>query len=283
MITCLDAIAQGARILKENGIRDSRRESEDLLGFLLGLSRLAFYLQPTRNLTENESIKFFEKIQRRAQKEPFVYVIGKICFYGVEIEVTPSVLIPRQETELLVDRICETLKNENIERRVLWDMCTGSGCIAIALKKKFPLLTVFASDISEQCLAVAKKNADLNDVDINFVQGDLFLPFKGRQCHYFVSNPPYISHEEWCALDFEVKNFEPFLALAGGECGLKFYKRISKDLKNFLFPLGKAWLEIGANQGTDVKAYFLQEGFEKCRLLQDYSGYDRFFSLERDL
>ncbi|MCB1181152.1 MAG: peptide chain release factor N(5)-glutamine methyltransferase [Chlamydiia bacterium] len=259
-----------------------KRDVEDLLAHVLGIKRIDLYLQLERPLEEIEFNEFQKLVKRRSQGEPFVYLTGSVSFYGVELKIVPSVLIPRPETELLIDRICVQLKKENLEGKILWDVCTGSGCIAIALKKKFPKLKIIATDLCPEALKCASLNARQNEVQIFFRQGDLFAPFIDEQCHYFVSNPPYVSETEYNLLNPSVRNFEPKLALVGGEDGLSFYRRIALGLKKFLFPKGKGWLEIGTGQGRYIKKIFESTGWKKCNFSTDYAKHDRFFFLEKD-
>jgi len=219
----------------------------------------------------------FEKIDRGV---PIDYIIGFVDFYGVKIEIDQNVLIPRQETELLVDLVVKELKRKEQKNVRILDVCTGSGCIAIALKKKFPHIEVFAVDIQDSALMVAKKNAQINGVEISFIQSDLFENIQLKEFDIIVSNPPYISHEEYLTLDGSVKDYEPPIALTDFSDGLQFYKKFSKVIKNFLKPGGKAFFEIGYNQKEMIKEIFENDSWENGQFLKDYAGHDRFFSLE---
>ncbi len=276
MKTILEVISLAAAYLK------SRRDAEDLLAASLSLKRIDLYLHFDRPLEEEELNTFREMCKRRVKGEPVAYIIGKLTFYDAEITLSRDVLIPRQETEILVDRIAKILEVEDLEGKKLFDVCTGSGCIAIALKKRFPKLQVFASDLSSKALSIARKNSLLNGVEIFFLEGDLLSPFSGLTCDYFVSNPPYVSKGEFDVLDPQVKNFEPSQALLAGENGGEFYRKIARDIKKILNISAKCWFEIGRDQAEDIKEIFLAEGFEKGIVFKDYSGNDRFFFLERD-
>ena len=276
MKTVLDVLDLSDAFLKERGVVRSRREAEELLADVLAIKRLDLYLQFERPLTEEELAKARIALKRRGEGEPLQYISGKVDFADVEIGVNPSVLIPRPETELLVERISQVLENRIFEGKVLWDVCCGSGCIGIALKHRFPELKVILSDLSEEALAVALDNAERNEVAVEVRHGDLFGPFDGEQCHFFVSNPPYVSEEEYEGLSKEVKQ-EPKMALVGGTKGLHFYQRIAEQLDSFLEPHGCAWMEIGAGQGESVKSLFGKGVVER-----DWAGLDRFFSLEKD-
>lgn len=283
MKTLFDIILLSEKFLQDRGIARARREAEDLIADALNMRRIDLYLQFERPMVEEELKLCRDFLKRRVLGEPPQYISGKVQFAGAQIEVTRDVLIPRQETEILVEILGQTLKDQDLEGKVLWDLCTGSGCIAIALKKRFPKLVVCASDISPKALEIAKKNALANNVDVQFYLGDLFAPFAHSRCDFFVSNPPYIPQKEFETLPKEVKNFEPTLALIAGEEGLDVYERIARDLHQFLLPGGRAWFEIGYNQGSLVKNLFEKQGWQGGRVEKDWSGHDRFFFLEKDL
>ena len=158
MHTVIEILKLSTEFLKQKGIENSRRQAEDLLGDALGVGRMGLYLEHDRPLTESELNKCREWLKRRGNGEPLQYIAGKVEFFGCSLIVTPEVLIPRQETEILIDKIVQKLSTIDLEGKILWDVCCGSGCIGIALKKKFPKLHVALSDISAEALAVAKKN-----------------------------------------------------------------------------------------------------------------------------
>jgi len=265
--------------LKKRGIGRPRREAEDLIAHFLGMRRIDLYLNFDRPFQEEEMAPLRELIVRRGAKEPFAYIVGEVAFAGVQIGVNRAVLIPRPETEILVEQICTHLATQELEGKVLFDLCTGSGCIAIALKKRFPQLSVIASDLSGEALGVARKNCELNGVSVELLQGDLFAPFAEKECDYFVCNPPYIGAAEVELNDAELR-FEPRQALVAQEEGLAFYRRIAGGLKKHLRMGGCGWLELGKGQGESVKNLFEKEGWERLRIDLDWSGHDRFFFLE---
>lgn len=256
-----------------------KREAEDLLCAFFSIDRGTIYNEP-QTIIEKDSIPlFYEILQRRLRDEPLPYIIGKSDFYGCSLKITPDVLIPRQETEILVDKVITLLKTEDYHNKLLLDLCSGSGCMGIAIKKALPHLKVILSDCSEEALGIAQENARMNLVDIETYLGDLFEPLKGQKFHYIVCNPPYISEEEYTTLDKSVKAFEPKLALVGGTSGLEYYERLSKELPVHLEPNGKVWLEIGYNQEKSVQGLFNQDCW-KTRLCEtDWSGKSRFFFL----
>lgn len=271
MKTLLEVVNAASDYFREKAIERPKREAEDLISFALGLKRIDIYLYYDRPLVEEELIKCREFIKKRMLGTPSQYIMGEVFFAGCKIKVTPAVLIPRPETEILVEMCARVLAKENLEGKTLLDLCTGSGCIAIALKKRFPKLSVIASDISKNSLAIAKENAALNEVEIEFLEGDLQM----APCDFFISNPPYISKKDYECLSKEVREYEPKEALLGGESGLEFYEKIAFLLPQFLASSGKGWLEIGFDQGEAVKKLFKQKG----TIEKDWAGHDRFLCI----
>ena len=209
-----------------------------------------------------------KSIKRLKSGEPLGYILGNVPFWDNEIVVNHNVLIPRAETE----QLCELVVNEVGERAVrVLDLCTGSGCIAIALAKKLNA-EVMATDISDEAVALAKQNAISNLVNVDFVLGDMFEKVKGK-FDVIVSNPPYISSAEYNVLPKSVKDFEPQLALLGGEDGLDFYRKIASEIKKYLKENGVVFLEVGDTQAEDVTQIF--SDFD-CEIVADYFGYNRF-------
>jgi release factor glutamine methyltransferase len=280
--TIIEIIHLSEKYLLEKGIRRARREAEDIIADILNVKRMDLYLQFEQPLIETELKMLRNALKRRANHEPRQYIRGEVAFAEVTIKVTPAVLIPRFETEILVEKISTEVKEKILNQKILWDICTGSGCIAIALKKRFPELLIFASDLCPKALDVARENARMNQVEIEFLEGDLLDPFQNETCDFLVSNPPYISQDDYLELEPEVKNFEPRLALVAGISGLECYHTFSKKILNHVRPGGKAWLEIGAGQGKSIQTLFEKSPGVQCHYESDWSGNDRFFFLERD-
>ena len=280
MRTILEVLKLTTDYLQQKNIANPRRQAEELLGEALGLGRMGLYLEYGRPLTEIELEKCREWLKRRALGEPLQYIAGALDFFNCRIKVTQDVLIPRQETEILVDKIAKELSGMSLEGKVLWDICCGSGCIGIALKKKFPELQVFLSDISEKALTVARENATNNDVEVEFFHGDLLVPFQDRRADFIISNPPYIAENEYDRLETEVKDHEPKLALVSGVSGLECYVRLADALPRHLLSQGRVWLEIGDGQGEAIKKIFSAPVWTRCMHEPDWSGRERFFSLE---
>ncbi len=266
--------------LNQKNCSRARRIAEELIGHVLKLKRLDLYMQFDRPMMEPE-LEILRALLKRAVKgEPVEYMTGEVPFYHCSISVSPDVLIPRPETEILVDLACKQLKVQSLSGKTAWDLCTGSGCIGIAVKKACPDLTVVLSDISEKALAVATANAEINDVQVELVHGDFLIPFAGRKADVVFCNPPYISLKEYLALDGSVKNFEPQLALLGGDDGLDFYRRLKESLPAYLMPQAKIFLEIGTGQGNAVMDLFSGPEWKGARVEKDWAGHDRFFFLE---
>jgi release factor glutamine methyltransferase len=280
MRSLLEVLNLCTDFLKDKGIQNFRREAQDLISDALNLSRVQIYLEHDRPLTDGELTVLRERLQRRAKGEPGAYIHGSVKFLDSSIRVTPSVLIPRQETEILTDKVVQALKNENLAGKTLWDICCGSGCIGIAIKKALPALQVISSDISSEALEIARQNSRDNNVDIEFLKGDLLTPFHGRKADYLVCNPPYIAEQDWKTLEREVRDYEPLQALVSGHTGLEIYQRLANELELYLHPRGKAWFEIGAAQAEPIKNLFQRRPWKNFRPERDWAGKDRFFFLE---
>jgi release factor glutamine methyltransferase len=261
--------------LQKRGIDRPRRQVEELLSYVLKLPRIELYMQYDRPMMEPELVHLREAIKRRAEGEPWQYIAGEVEFLGCQLKVNKSVLIPRQETEILADRILKELPATPVE---IWDVCTGSGCIGIALKKKRPDCKVILSDISPEALDVARENGEQNGVEIQLLQGDLLKPFQGK-ADIIVCNPPYISEKDYAQLDKEVRGFEPKIALIGGSSGLDFYQKLAVDLPRYLNPHGKVYFEIGTGMGSQVKNLFQSPIWKTQEITQDWSSHDRYLTL----
>lgn len=280
MITIREVLVKSQTFLEGKGVSSPRRQAEEIVSLCLQKKRIDLYMEFDQPLAEKELVMIRQMLMRRAKKEPLQYIQGVVHFFHTKLQVNPSVLIPRQETELLVEKIYNELKQNPLKNKVLWDIGTGSGAIAISLKKALPDLTVIASDLSEDALQVAKANAQAENVKIKFFKGSLFEPFQGLKADFIVSNPPYISEDEFQLLEEEVKNYEPKISLVAGKSGLEVYQSIACVLKQYLNQPAKVWLEIGYSQGEAVKEIFKLNGFDKVDFEKDYSLNDRFFSLE---
>ncbi|MCI0381556.1 MAG: peptide chain release factor N(5)-glutamine methyltransferase [Chlamydiae bacterium] len=264
--------------LLQKKIASPRREAEILLAELLHIKRLDLYLQFDRPLEEKEVVDFRNLILERATGKPIPYIFGKMEFCDLTLEINSHVLIPRQETEILLHLVCKRLEKENLQGKILFDLCSGSGCLGLGVKKRFPQLDVYLSDLSESALSLAKKNGEKNDIEVTFLQGDLLMPFKGKKANIVFCNPPYLSFSDFEKLDKEVKDFEPSSALLAGESGVEFYERLSKELPDYLHPNAQIFFEIGTGQGEKVKNFFTNSEWKNPTVEKDWAGHDRFFS-----
>ena len=245
-------------------------EAAILLEFVCNTERGDLFSHPERLLSEDEEKKYFSLIERRNEKEPVQYITGKTYFYGLEFFCDKSVLIPRFDTEVLVEEVIKRAP-KNCE---LLDLCTGSGCIAICIKHERDDIAVSASDISKEALLVAEKNKDRYNLDIKLIQSDLFENID-KKFDIIVSNPPYIPTKVISGLEDKVKDFEPKGALDGGEDGLDFYKEIAKEAVNYLKDESILIMEIGFDQGEDVSDILHDNGYKNIEVIKDLNGLDR--------
>jgi release factor glutamine methyltransferase len=282
MKSVLEVLKLSTEYLQKHQVVQPRRQAEDLLCDALTLSRLELYLQFERPLTAAELDRCRSWLVRRGKGEPLQQIRGEVEFLNCLIKVTPAVLIPRQETEILVDKIIKVLAKEELAGKCLWDLCCGSGCIGIAIKRQLPALEVHLSDISCEALQIAEENGRLNQVRLSFSLGDLLQPFQGQRADFIICNPPYIAEGEYSSLDREVRDYEPKGALIAGSSGLEFYRRLAEELPAVLVPGGRVWLEIGKGQGKNLLDLFCQPHWKRVSLESDWAGHDRFFSLEME-
>lgn len=254
------------------GIDSARLEAELLLAATLDLDRVGLYVNFERPLDPGELTAFRERVQRRAAREPLQYIIGETEFWSLVFKVSPAVLIPRADTEILVE---EALKRIEGSARVL-DVGTGSGAIAIALAHEKPEIQVMALDCSEQALDVARGNASRYGVAerINFLVGDLAMLPSGP-FEVIVSNPPYIPSRDWEGLMPEVRDHEPRLALDGGEDGLQAYRLLASQAGQLLTPGGWLLVEVGIDQAVSVGDLFKAAGLAEVTWRDDYAGIPR--------
>ena len=274
--TILDILRWTTDFFKQQGIDSPRLTAEVLLAHVLEQERMYLYVHFDQPLHVKEREHYKALIRRRANGEPTQYLTGIQEFWSLEFRVTPAVLVPRPETEHLVEAAI-ALAKQCSQPKIL-DIGTGSGAIAICLKHEIPEAELSAGDISEAALSVAVHNAKtlLNDESsISFRQGDLFLPFAGMGFDLIVSNPPYIATKEYEALDREVKDHEPEGALHAGEDGLGIYRRLIAEAPHYLNAEGHVLVEIGYGQKDAVIELFEEQGFELRSVIKDYAGIDR--------
>lgn len=261
------------QILKSNNIEEARSDAEVLLSSVLQIKRSKLPLIRYLKATYAEISLFNEYIERRIKREPVAYITGFCGFMHYEFKVNENVLIPRPETELMVENVLETSKEHKFETAL--DLCTGSGCIAVSLARSGVFESITASDISINALETAKENALINEADgITFIESDMFEKFDIEKFDIIVSNPPYLTQEEYSKAAPELK-YEPKTALIAGEDGLFFYDMIARDSRNFLNFEGYVFVELNSNIADKIKDIFREYGFRTVEIINDYSGLPR--------
>lgn len=262
-------LLDAAERLKEAEIADADIDAWYLLELVTGMSRASYFLEKYNRPSDEEIRKYEELLEKRISHIPLQHITGRQEFMGIDFIVSEDVLCPRQDTETLVESVLEYTSG----RKVL-DVCTGSGCIAVALMKIGNAACCDAVDLSEAALDIAKQNAELNDVSINFIKSDMFEKIDGKY-DIIVSNPPYIRPDVIETLMPEVREHEPLMALDGGSDGLDFYRIIAAQSKEHLEENGILAVEIGYDQWEDVSELFRQNGFRDIVRIKDLSQNDR--------
>lgn len=258
---------------------------------MMNMPRNRLFMEYQIMLSEEPIDKYFALLDRRSKGEPLQYIVGSQEFMGLPFVVTPDVLIPRQDTEILAENAISLLKDRTfadgtkLEGKIrknpdVADVCCGSGAVGVSIGKLAPKAKVTLSDLSESALKIAKTNAQKNGVNAEAVQGDLFTPFRGRfrkkTFDMIVSNPPYVRSSVIPTLQREIREHEPVMALDGGSDGLDFYRRIAKEAPEFLRKEGLLLLEIGSDQKEDVETLLEQTGaYADIRCIPDLAGLDR--------
>lgn len=280
MLTVLEAIKLSEDYLKKYGIESSRLNAELLLAEILNCRRLDLYLLYDRPLNDKEISGYREFIKRRSKREPLQYIIGHIEFYGINLMVNKTVLIPRPETEILVESIIKSYE-KNAQLKIL-DIGIGSGNISIALLKNLPEATAVGIDISKDAIELTELNAKANIVlerlgliQLSILDGDIS---KLEKFDLIVSNPPYISKSEFENLEPELKVYEPSNSLTDYSDGYKFYKTIISSSQVLLKPNGKLFFELGKGQHEQVKNLMISSGFRNICIIKDYSQIERVIS-----
>ncbi|MHC4929361.1 MAG: peptide chain release factor N(5)-glutamine methyltransferase [Planctomycetota bacterium] len=266
---------------EDKGVDSPRLSAELLIGHVLGLERIQLYTLFDRVVTPPQLAQLRAMVKRAAEHEPIAYLVGRCEFYSLPLTITSDCLIPRPETEGLVERCVHFLRNRERVQHVL-DLCTGSGCIAAAIAKNVEDAQVVATDISDAALKVAAENMEKLKLTekVQLLCGDLFDPviegLDDGQFDLIVSNPPYVSEPEYAALDKNVKDYEPAHALLAGADGLDVYKRILEKVDDFLKPDGALMMEIGYAQGPAIRELLEQTGlFRTITIEKDFANNDR--------
>jgi release factor glutamine methyltransferase len=276
--TTLKVLGWTRAFLETRGIENARLEAEWLLCAVTGMDRVGLYLNFEKPLAEQELAAYRSMVARRGKREPLQHILGTQEFCGLEFDVTPDVLIPRHDTEALVN---EALSRMPAARSIL-DIGTGSGCIAIALACKTPDASITAIDISVAALKVARCNAKRHGVSVEFLAGSLFQPVVGRHFDLIVSNPPYIPSSEIEGLEPEVRDYDPRNALDGGPDGLDIYRNMIPAAREFLYKDGWLLVEVGAGQAKVVAELFRNSGgYDEPVVLNDNGSIERVVAARR--
>ena len=270
-VLVIELIKDAIQQLEKANIADATVDSWLLSEEILNVKKQNYYMNMGITVNEELAAKYKEAVNKRAEHIPLQHIIGYQQFLDYKILVNENVLIPRPETELLVEKVTDFIGNN--EMKVL-DMCTGSGCIAIAVDKMCDKASVVGADISKDALEVAVKNNALNNANVEFTNSDMFSNIEGKY-DVIVSNPPYIPTKDVVELEQEVKEHDPLLALDGSDDGLKFYRIISKNAVEYLREKGMLFLEIGYDQGKTVPDLLKNNGFTNIKVFKDLSGLDR--------
>ena len=281
-------VKEGEYRLAKAFCMDAKIDAEELYCYLTGIDKVGLFLRANEEVDAETEAKFFELIDKRAQRIPLQHITGVQEFMGNTFKVSPDVLIPRQDTETLVEEAARTIQNtpkekltfmEKLKGAKEWevlDLCCGSGAIGISMAKICSNIKVTASDISSAAIAVASENATKLRAKVKFVEGDMFAPHAGKKFDMILSNPPYIRTAMIEILQEEVKTHEPRAALDGGRDGLDFYRTIVAQAADYLKPDGILMLEIGHDQGEDLRKMLKDDGrYTPAEVIKDLPGKDR--------
>lgn len=268
-MTLAETFVIGKQLLNENCIENANLDAWYLFEYVFHINKTQYYMDSKKKINEVDYNKYIELIKIRGNNRPLQYITGIQEFMGFEFIVNEDVLIPRQDTEILVEEVLKVAT-----KKAVLDMCTGSSCVITSLAKLCKLKKAVGVDISENALKVAQKNIENNHVNVELIQSNLFDKVTGRY-DIIVSNPPYIPTKVIDELMPEVKEHEPILALDGMEDGLYFYKEIIGQAKKYLERQGSIFFEIGYDQGNQVKQMLDNANFSNIRVIKDLAGLDR--------
>ena len=294
----LDTIKFSSDYLEKSGIADPLVDAEILVLHAAGIERLRAYMDNPE--AEQRLVSRINRLlKRRAAGEPLQYIVGHVEFLGLEIRVGKGVLIPRPETEILVEETIKTLKGKALsvkrsekspsafspQHQTFLDLCTGTGCIALVMAREFPDAQVYATDVSAKAIRYARDNADCNGIlNVTFLKGSLFTPVAEHISSFdlITANPPYIRTSDITGLQREVREWEPLRALDGGEDGLYFYRKILSKALVFLKESGWIFFELGFGQSEAVAEIAAHAGFKNIELIKDFSGIDRVLKVGKE-
>jgi len=280
-VTFIEAINRAASQLAAAGVTTARLDAEVLLRHAITRDRAWLLAHMQEELADDHRDSFERAVARRVRREPLQYITGRQEFWGLEFMVTPDVLIPRPETELIIESAVRSVRDRNRPQRII-DLCTGSGCIAVCLAKELPQARILATDTSSQAISVARGNARQNGVAdrIRFLEGDLFSPLEELDIHgqvdIIVSNPPYVPSGDFSALQPEVRDYEPKMALLAGPDGTQVQRRIINEASRFLMNHGLLIVEMGLGQADPLAQLIRQrKDYGSLEILKDLAGIDR--------
>lgn len=273
-----DLLSWGKEELESLGPEEAQASAERLLAGVLSLERYRLYLGPGEEIPEGKAEEFRRLVRERKRRKPLAYLLGKVSFWNEILEVGPGCLIPRPETELLVERFLENCGCRETDPFTFLDLGSGSGAVGIALLRYFPKARVIFSDISAEALEITQKNLGRYGLQnrVEVVCSDLFEAFQksGRKWNAILSNPPYLSQGDWEKVEPEIL-FEPRTALDGGNDGLDFYRRIAEQAERHLQPGGWLALEAGIHQAEKIRPLLTEGSFKNIRIFKDHSGIER--------
>lgn len=273
-MTIKQALEEAKSILKRNAFEDSTIIAKELLSYVLKKDKSYLTINMDLSLTDEEYTKFTQYINQIINGKPLQYITQKQEFMKIDFFVNENVLIPQPDTEVLVETVLEICKKYDKQNLKILDLCTGSGAIAISLSKILDI-KIFASDISQKALEIAKKNNIANNTKVKFIESDLFKQINEKKFDIIVSNPPYIKNKDIKTLSKQVQN-EPYIALAGGEDGIEFYRKIIDDSYKYIKKNGFLCLEIGYDQKEDlIKLIKQNENYKYENCIKDLSNNDR--------
>ncbi|MFQ5603149.1 MAG: peptide chain release factor N(5)-glutamine methyltransferase [bacterium] len=284
----LEIIDWSSNYLLQKGITSPRLNAEQLLGHTLNMDRVALYLNYDRPLSTAELARYKRFLKRRLQNEPLQYILGQTEFMSLPFRVNSAVLIPRPETEILVETAIQKCQSDlpNLQTIHILDVGTGSGCIAISLAKYVENTQIVAMDISEAALEVARENACINGVEskIQFLKADFFKlsaenPLS-QKFNLIVSNPPYVSEQDFEHLPAEIKKYEPNCALKDGSDGMSYYRALLDSVGGFMAEMGFLIMELGAGQASKVADMFHRQNMTNFQIFKDLNGMERTICCE---
>ena len=270
MSSCKETLRQAVESLVAAGVPDAETDAWYLFEHVTGMSRATYYLRMEDAMEEAVAEQLAELVKQRAKRIPLQYITGSQEFMGYSFLVSPATLIPRQDTEVLVEEVSKVAEGKKV-----LDLCTGTGCILLSLAKLCNLAKAAGTDISQEAVDTARENAVRLEVCAEFFCGDLFQAVPKECYDIIVSNPPYIPSEVIKTLMPEVRDHEPVTALDGDSDGLRFYREIIKNANQYLANHGQIFFEIGCEQAADISALLSTQGFSDIRVVKDLAGLDR--------